>query len=307
MRAWTYILAGKYGQWRQVCISRWYENHKAACHSLSEKPRQKFVAGLKYCDVGSHLPTGDTRKDVSSRLENKANPVTHILESQGQPFSAWKQSKLSHSHSESQGQPFSVGLKTKQAQSLTFWRAKDSNFQQAWKQSKLSHSHSGEPRTTIFSRLGNKASSVTHILESQGQPFSAGLKTKQAQSLTYWRAKDNHFQQAWKQSKPSHSPPGEPRTTIFSRLENKASPVTHQLESQGQPFSAGLKTKQAQSLTSWRAKDNHFQQAWKQSKLSHSHSGEPKCYVTAGTFARRGLSSTAKTLRRLSGVRGSEY
>ena len=31
------------------------------------------------------------------------------------------------------------------------------------------------------------------------------------------------------------------------------------------------------------------------------------CYVTAGTFARRGLSSTAKTLRSLSGVRVSEY
>ena len=32
-----------------------------------------------------------------------------------------------------------------------------------------------------------------------------------------------------------------------------------------------------------------------------------RCYVTVGTFARRGLSSTAKTLRSLSGVRGSEY
>ena len=31
------------------------------------------------------------------------------------------------------------------------------------------------------------------------------------------------------------------------------------------------------------------------------------CYVTVGTFARRGLSSTAKTLRSLSSVRGSEY
>ena len=60
-----------------------------------------------------------------------------------------------------------------------------------------SHSHSGEPRTTIFSRLENKASPVTHILESQGQPFSA-LKTKQALSLTNWRSKDNHFQQAKK-------------------------------------------------------------------------------------------------------------
>ena len=31
------------------------------------------------------------------------------------------------------------------------------------------------------------------------------------------------------------------------------------------------------------------------------------CYVTAGTFARRGLSSTAKTLRSLVRVRGCEY
>ena len=49
----------------------------------------------------------------------------------------------------------------------------------------------------------------------------------------------------------SHSQTGEPRTTIFSRLENKASPVTHLLKSRGQPFSAGLKTKQALSLTDW--------------------------------------------------------
>ena len=218
--------------------------------------------------------------DIISRLENKASPVTHLLKSKGQPFSA--------------------GLKTKQAQLLTFWRAKDNHFQQAWKQSKPSHSPSGEPRTTIFSRLENKTSPVTHKLKNQGQPFSAGLKTKQAQSLTNWRAKDtfsaglkikqaqsltswrakdNHFQQTWKQSKPSHSPAGEPRTAIFSRLENKASPVTHLLESQVQPFSAGFKTKQAQSLTNWRAKHNHFQQASKQSKPSHSPPGEPSTTI----------------------------
>ena len=34
---------------------------------------------------------------------------------------------------------------------------------------------------------------------------------------------------------------------------------------------------------------------------------QAQCYVTVGTFARRGLSSTAKTLRSLSGVLGSEY
>ena len=32
-----------------------------------------------------------------------------------------------------------------------------------------------------------------------------------------------------------------------------------------------------------------------------------ECYVTVGTFTRRGLSSTAKTLRSLSDIRGSEY
>ena len=76
-------------------------------------------------------------------------------------------------------------LETKQDQSLTDWRVKDNHF----------------------SRLENKANPVTHRLESQGQPFSAGF-------------------------------------------ENNASTVTHRLESQGQPFSAGLKTKQALSLTS---------------------------------------------------------
>ena len=198
------------------------------------------------------------------------------------------------------GQPFSASLKIKQSWSLTFWRTKDNPFQQAWKQSKPNHSHSEEPRAIIFSRLENKASLVTHTLKNQGQPFSAGLKTKQAQSLTlwtknnhfqqpqkqsklshshpedqgqpfsagfktkqaqsltFWRIKDGHFQQALKQSKPSHSHPKEPRTTIFSRLESKASPVTHPLESQGQPFLAGLKINQAQPLTDWWVKNNHF-------------------------------------------------
>ena len=32
-----------------------------------------------------------------------------------------------------------------------------------------------------------------------------------------------------------------------------------------------------------------------------------KCYITVGTFARRGLCSTAKTLRSLRGGQGSEY
>ena len=44
-----------------------------------------------------------------------------------------------------------------------------------------------------------------------------------------------------------------------------------------------------------------------QISVALSSTDQIDCYVTVGTFARRGLSSTAKTLRSLSGVRGSEY
>ena len=61
----------------------------------------------------------------------------------------------------------------------------------------------------------------------------------------------------------SHSPTGEERTGIISRLENTASTAaTHILESRGQASSAGLKHSKAQEpLTSWRAEDRHHQQA----------------------------------------------
>ena len=46
-------------------------------HILKSQGRS-LSAGLKYCDVGSHLPTGDRRKDVSSRLEIKqTQSLTH--------------------------------------------------------------------------------------------------------------------------------------------------------------------------------------------------------------------------------------
>ena len=45
--------------------------------------------------------------------------------------------------------------------------------------------HILESRTTIFSKLENKAILITHFLKNQEQPFSASLKTKQAQSLTF--------------------------------------------------------------------------------------------------------------------------
>jgi hypothetical protein len=61
-----------------------------------------------------------------------------------------------------------------------------------------SHSQTGEPRTGIVSRLETQqGTAATHILESQGQALSAGLKHSKAQQpLTSWRAKDRHCQQA---------------------------------------------------------------------------------------------------------------
>ena len=51
----------------------------------------------------------------------------------------------------------------------------------------------------------------------------------------------------------------------------------------------------------------HGRQNQRPTVLEALASRVPSCYVTVGTFARCGLSSTAKTLRSLSGVRGSEY
>ena len=79
-----------------------------------------MFAGLKYCDVGSHLPTEETRADVISRLKNMKRYVNHSLP---------KKDDVLFTH-----------LETKQAQ----------------------HSLPEEPRKTIFSRLENKASPVTH-------------------------------------------------------------------------------------------------------------------------------------------------
>ena len=50
----------------------------------------------------------------------------------------------------------------------------------------------------------------------------------------------------------------------------------------------------------------HYRIAFIQRSVDKYDSGTT-CYITVGTFARRGLSSTAKTLRSLSGVRGSEF
>ena len=246
------------------------------------------ISRLWQSEVGSYPPTEEPRIGIISRLEtHQGTAATHILKSQEQSLSA--------------------GLKHTMAQQpLTSWRTKNSHCQQAWNTSwHSSHSHPEEPRTVIVSRLEtHHGTAATHILESQGQASSAGLKhTKAQQPLTYWRAKNSHCQQAWNTSRhSSHSHPGEPRTVIVSRLEtHHGTAATHILESQGQSLSAGLKHPMAQQpLTSWRAKDSHCQQAWNIARhSSHSHSRKSKIGLFSRFSMQWGMATTHPLERRI--------
>jgi hypothetical protein len=61
-----------------------------------------------------------------------------------------------------------------------------------------SYSLPEEPKTGIISRLElQQGMTATDQLESQGQASSASYNcSKELQPLTFWRAKDRHYQQA---------------------------------------------------------------------------------------------------------------
>ena len=111
-------------------------------------------------------------------------------------------------------------------------RIPNKHHQQALSKVRLgNHLPPEEPRTGIVSSLEtHSATAATHILESQEQALSAGLKhTKPQQPLTNWRAKNRHCQQACNTSShSSHLHPGEPRTGIVSRLESYKGTVRHE-------------------------------------------------------------------------------
>ena len=118
--------------------------------------------------------------------------------------------------------------------------------------------------TGIVSRLEtHQGTAATHILKSQEQALSAGLKhTKAQQPLTDWRAKDRHCQQAGNTPRhSSYSLSEKSRTGVVNRLEtHQGTAATHKLESQEQASSAGLKlTKTQQPLTGWKVKDRPLQ------------------------------------------------
>src|SRR6267378_2837385 len=78
---------------------------------------------------------------------------------------------------------------------------------------------------------------ATHSLESQGQALSTGSKSSPLwKPLTNWRAKDSCHQQGQNLAHHgSHSPTGEARTGIISRVKIQlTTETTHILERQGQ-------------------------------------------------------------------------
>src|SRR6267378_639397 len=127
---------------------------------------------------------------------------------------------------------------------------------------------------------------ATHQLESQGQVSSAGCKSSSPpKPLTAWRAKDRHYQQSANPAHHgSHSPTGEPRTGVISRVQIQLTmEATHKLENQGQASSAGSKSSSPwKPLTGWRAKDRHCQQGPNPAHhRSYSLSGDPRTGIVS--------------------------
>ena len=135
------------------------------------------------------------------------------------------------------------------------------------------------------------------MLESRGQASSAGFKHSKAQQpLTNWSTEDRHHQQSSKTARhSSHSPTGEQRTGIISRLgTQKGTAATHKLEGRGQTSSAVLKHSKAQQpLTNWRVEDRHHQEASNTARhSSHSQTGEQKTGIISRLQTQQGTATT---------------
>ncbi len=167
--------------------------------------------------------------------------ATHGLESQGQVSSAGSKSSL----------PWKP---------LTNWTTKDRCHQQGQNPAHhRTHSLPGQPRTGVISRVEIQLTTEpTHFLKSQVQASSAGCKSSSPQKLlTSWRVKDRHHQQGQNPAHhETHSPTGQPRTGIISRVKIQLTmESTHRLDSRGQVLSARLKSSSlGKPLTNWRAK-----------------------------------------------------
>src|SRR6266404_60974 len=130
---------------------------------------------------------------------------------------------------------------------------------------------------------------ATHLLESQGHTLLAGSRSSSPRKpLTLWRVEGRHHQ--WGKNPAhngSHSPTGEPRTGVVSRVQIQlTTEAIHHLKSQGQASSAGSKSSSPwKPLTIWRAKDMCCQQGTNPAHhRSHStHPLESQGHMSAGS------------------------
>ena len=141
--------------------------------------------------------------------------------------------------------------------------------------------------------------------------------SKVQQPLTFWKAKDRHYQQARVAARhQSHSPSEKSRTNIISWLElQQGTTVAHSLKSQGQAWSAKnvardhghshpREPRQAwsagencskvqQPLTSWKVKGRDHQQTKIAAKHhSYSLSGEPRTGMISRLELQQGTKAT---------------
>jgi hypothetical protein len=104
-----------------------------------------------------------------------------------------------------------------------------------------SHSLPGEPRTGIISRLKTQPDmATTHILKSQGQVSSVGLKYSGATTHSL-ESQEQASSAGLKHSKAWHSLPRKAGTVVSRLKTQKGTAVTHSLKSQGQVLSTCLK------------------------------------------------------------------
>jgi hypothetical protein len=159
----------------------------------------------------------------------------------------------------------------------------------------------GEPRTDIVSRSETQqGTTVTHILESQGQALSQARNTARHHSHSQLESQGQALSAGQKHSKaPQPLTTGEPRTGIVSRPETQqGTTATHILESQGQALSAGQQarnTARHHSHSQLESQGQALSAGQKHSKAPQPlTTGEPRTGIVSRPETQQGTTGTGE-------------
>ena len=151
-----------------------------------------------------------------------------------------------------------------------------------------------------------KAAARTEVARAR-EKYNAGLTRNQRRNAPKSGVYSNTQTQLRAQSNPSNSgvvPMEVDNATGTSNFKKLTPEERAQLAKEGRCFRCHLQGHMVRDCPK-NANRNANSNACK--TTTETKTSEPSCYVTVGTFTRRGLSSTAKTLRSLVRFRGSEY